>query len=1311
MAANETENQSTLKAYLRRLSNLSANNPSLLLLRLTAAAVDWKETDFLNRQSAIDLLKNVIERKKNITLCEIADARRTDTNLLSQRLKSIFRKSNEIEEERGTKDLYIGYPIIEGRLQDDTPIRCPLLYIPVALKLEQHHWKINFRTGEEITFNKNFWLAYTLFNQVQLPEELIEYSFEATTWIELLPEIYEKVGKHIPYIKATSALFEQQLKPFENYKKADFQGLTEGKTGQLQLHNQAVLGIFPQSDSYLAPDYAQLIEQKASLTQIFDKKKETLPFQNIQESDIITPFALDASQEKVLHEVKKGGSLVVQGPPGTGKSQLICHLVADAIAQGKSVLVVCQKRIALDVVYQRLQEKKLHPHSALVHDVKADRQAIFDKIAAQVHAVESYQTANNQLDTVYLEREFLSICKEIDKTTQLLEQLRTALFDEKLAGISIKFLYLQAKPHLPTIAVSDILSQLKMNDLIEKKAVLLRYFKHYENVKHETIARRSFANFDFEELKKIQKYLAQFSTILAKLKNSWKHLNLPQQDIFYLRNFLKKHLEKLESTIVEIEFFEEQKYQRIALPLKESTTREIEQTVYLLCNYTFPDNANELQAKAEKAEQSWFYAWKWKYFYKKEKKEWQKLTESVGMTERDIATFGKELKQYQEAQTKWKNWATAWSAYHFPTEPNISLVKKWLKNVEMTTELEQHVQQLPTCWIQEQERNRKSKRYFTHLKKYLQEQVAQIEKTERLFKKWSKYFTKEQLQKIEKQPDYAEYLSQFLEEKFESLVAIDQIELGLGNTWKTLLKRLKEAENDWTAYATETSSTEHAAWQLLENSVQQAWIKHIENEYPILRMVDSPEISFQEEHLQHCIAKKYELAQAITQLKAQENTYKTVLFNRLGNRITYRDLLHQATKKKHKWSLRKMVQQHADELFQLLPCWLCSPETVSAVFPLDFEFDLVIFDEASQCYAEKGIPALYRGKQVIVAGDSKQLQPFNLYQVRWEEQPDQEDLSPDVEVDSLLDLTQRYLPQISLTVHYRSRSLALIDFSNRFFYNKKLQLIPERHEVEQPQPAIAFFKCEQGVWKNNRNEPEAELVTEKLLKNVKETPQKTFCVITFNSYQQQLILDKIEKYYEQHQAGVPHNIAVKNIENVQGDEYDVVIFSVGYAPTAAGKFNMQFGSLSTSGGENRLNVAVTRAKEKIMIVSSIEPHQLHVENTQNEGAKLLKAYLEYAKSVAQGEFIAALPEYSIKNEHHTQVMLWQKLQQQQPSWQRKYPFADLVHQNNQKLLLTDDEAYYAATSVKEIHAYLPTTLRQKKWQFERMFSRNWWKKK
>ncbi len=405
------------------------------------------------------------------------------------------------------------------------------------------------------------------------------------------------------------------------------------------------------------------------------------------------------------------------------------------------------------------------------------------------------------------------------------------------------------------------------------------------------------------------------------------------------------------------------------------------------------------------------------------------------------------------------------------------------------------------------------------------------------------------------------------------------------------------------------------------------------------------------------------------------------------------------------------MNEFEDELFRVMPCWLVSPESVSTIFPMKEMFDLVIFDEASQCFAERGIPAMYRAKQVVVAGDDQQLRPNDLYQARWlEEEPDH----PDLEIDSLLELCTRYLLTVDLRCHYRSQSLPLIDFSNQHFYQGRLQLLPDRNAVNRPEPPIEYIKVS-GTWSDNTNLVEAEKIVELVMGLIRDHPRKSVGIVTFNSSQQSLILDLLEEKSAAMGRILPESLFSKNIENVQGDEKDIIIFSIAYAPDKKGKLSVQFGSLNQQGGENRLNVAITRAREKIIVVTSILPHELQVADTAHRGPKLLKDYLQYAQDVSQNNF---KPFASSETTHSLQWYLKRKIKEFGQSKfssatieVNHFPFADvtvLLSDQYAGIILTDDENYFKSLSVKERHASLPELLEQKNWKYLSQYSRHYW---
>ncbi len=587
-------------------------------------------------------------------------------------------------------------------------------------------------------------------------------------------------------------------------------------------------------------------------------------------------------------------------------------------------------------------------------------------------------------------------------------------------------------------------------------------------------------------------------------------------------------------------------------------------------------------------------------------------------------------------------------------------------------------------------------------------------KMEKLFKplyllqqkknEWAQYLTLNQIEKIISESKYAEQLEETVQRDFDALCEFDKLHEQFSETERGAINKSKELAGTWEPKKLVTAFL---------NSVYAAWIDHLETKFPILRIPSSGRLSGLERELRDLIQQKESISNEILLLRAREKVFEELEFNRLNNRVTYRDLYHQLTKKKKIWPVRKVVSEFENELFRLLPCWLTSPESASAIFPMREMFDLVIFDEASLCFAEKGIPALFRAKHAVISGDIQQLRPSDLYTTRWiEEDTDQ----PDLEVDSLLNLGSRYLMSMTLQGHYRSQSLELIEFSNYHFYKNKLSLLPDRNAFNEEEPAISYIKVE-GVWDNQTNQAEANKIAELVVESYRNHPDKQVGVVTFNAPQQTLILDVLEEKFSAHSESVPSSLFVKNIENVQGDERDIIIFSIGYAPDKKKKMSAQFGSLNLAGGENRLNVAITRAREKIIIVASILADQLKVEDAKNAGPKLLKEYLQYGWQVSNGTNTHYKKSTQSKSRRAVSIQLKNIMQEFLPHRidatieDETVPFADLVVKKANQytgLILTDDTHYFESMSAKAWHAQTPHLFELKHWKYTLTHSRHYW---
>lgn len=323
--------------------------------------------------------------------------------------------------------------------------------------------------------------------------------------------------------------------------------------------------------------------------------------------------------------------------------------------------------------------------------------------------------------------------------------------------------------------------------------------------------------------------------------------------------------------------------------------------------------------------------------------------------------------------------------------------------------------------------------------------------------------------------------------------------------------------------------------------------------------------------------------------------------------------------------LRKLFAQIPGLILQLRPLLMMSPTTISQLLDMDrFQFDLVIFDEASQVPVEHAIGGIVRAKQVIIVGDKQQLPPTSFFARMDDEDTDEEEEIVDSFESILKEGEASGLPVRMLRWHYRSRDESLIAFSNAHFYDNYLVTFPSvLHQNNGASPFVEFVYVKDGVYRRGKSERtnpnEARRVVDLVVSNLRSDPNTSIGIVTFSSSQQQIIdllLDRefrISPELRQLADDPSEPLFVKSIEQVQGDERDVIVFSVGYGRDESGKFLRNFGPLNQDGGDRRLNVAVTRARSKVLLVASIQPEDISLEKTESRGAQLLRAYMLYAR--------------------------------------------------------------------------------------------------
>lgn len=345
-------------------------------------------------------------------------------------------------------------------------------------------------------------------------------------------------------------------------------------------------------------------------------------------------------------------------------------------------------------------------------------------------------------------------------------------------------------------------------------------------------------------------------------------------------------------------------------------------------------------------------------------------------------------------------------------------------------------------------------------------------------------------------------------------------------------------------------------------------------------------------------------------------------------------LRYEMQKKAKHLPLRELMNQAPGAVLSLTPCLLMSPLSIAQYLSSDTaDFDLVVFDEASQIPVWDAIGAIARGKQVVMVGDPKQLPPTNFFD---RAESDSEDVDVESDLESILEeCIGANLPRMHLSWHYRSRHESLIAFSNHRYYEGGLVTFPSPLTADR---AVSFHHVADGVYEKGGariNKPEAKALVADLVARLKAPGFResglTLGVVTFNSEQQTLILDLLDEERRKAPSIEPffmdtelEPVFVKNLESVQGDERDIMYFSLTYGPTVGGQISMNYGPMNKQGGERRLNVAITRARHELRVFSSLRPEQLDLSRTQAVGVRDLKHFMEFAERGARalGEAVA-----------------------------------------------------------------------------------------
>ncbi len=433
-------------------------------------------------------------------------------------------------------------------------------------------------------------------------------------------------------------------------------------------------------------------------------------------------------------------------------------------------------------------------------------------------------------------------------------------------------------------------------------------------------------------------------------------------------------------------------------------------------------------------------------------------------------------------------------------------------------------------------------------------------------------------------------------------------------------------------------------------------------------------------------------------------------------------LRKEMAKKSKQMAIRKLLSDMPDLLPLIKPCVMMSPlSACQFIDPRKIRFDVVIFDEASQICPEDAIGSVMRGRQLVVVGDSKQLPPTRFFEkIEGDEETEIQDL------ESILDECATIgMPQKMLLWHYRSRNESLIAFSNAYYYENRLYTFPSA-DLPGPTSGIEFVHVPEGVYDRGGkrdNKMEAKKVADLVFEQFKAHPEMSLGVVAFSEEQQLAILDVIEymkklkpDFQQYFDEGQEESFFVKNLENVQGDERDVMFFSVGYGKDLDGKLVMNFGPLNMEGGHRRLNVAITRARRQVKLVSSMQPEDIDP-NSSSKGVLLLRRYMEFARGRGDRSALGCDSRHEDEGDKPLEDSIFNTLSNMGLTLHRsvgcsgyRLDMAVMDPEKNQKHILgieCDGLNYASGRTARDRERLREDVLQGLGWNMHRIWSRDW----
>ena len=1039
----------------------------------------------------------------------------------------------------------------------------------------------------------------------------------------------------------------------------------------------------------------------------------TVP-ESVNTDEAYLPVTVDSSQLKAINMAAGGVSFVLHGPPGTGKSQTITAMIANALTKGMTVLFVAEKMAALEVVQKRLVALGIQDFCLELHSNKATKKAVLNQLKRSLEIV----AWGTQTD--------------YDEKIQDIRRMRAGL------DAYAKELHVQRSFGKSLRQLMDIYETIP---------------DFGKDVRFDHAFAASLMESDLEHQKRALECLIAAGKAIGHPHNhplqAVHQTEYSQKLKFDLQDILVAYQSALEKWKADAELFIRQ--MELTPPVSEAQWREI-------CIY-----AGSIVVSAEippfllKTEGNNFDAIDRGFselitFVDRRETLESKRGELLGQWNENFLKMDMGIfrNQYDQANKKFfgKNKALAaltaemqaYASFQVLTEKIPAYLLDILFFQQEMKEVETLEAQLTYEWkniLQSHGTRAELEEYQAFIKRQLQIMAQYSEQIRRL----------ETVGSLDACRDLAKRLIQDLDEVNETQnAAIELLDLkfdgGSSENWMDSRLRLcaeilenASAMKDWIVYrqflkecreygldpicdAYEEGLPHEQVMDVYLKSIYKSIILSVIEEEPVLN-------GFTGTGFNEKIAQFKKLDQEFMELTKEEMyyqlshqlpaSYDSVQINRELN------LLRRAISSNGRGiSIRTLFEQIPTVLTRLRPCMLMSPISVAQYMAAENDlFDLVIFDEASQLPTCKAVGVLARGKNAVIVGDPNQMPPTSFFAGNAvdEDNLDIEDL------DSILDdCLALGMPQAYLHWHYRSRHESLISFSNQEFYENSMLTFPSVNDRERRVSLVkvdGFFDRKKG----RVNEGEARAIVEEIRRRY-ETPElsnQTIGVVTFNISQQTLIEDYLQAEYQKDpdfdnwaNSG-EERMFVKNLENVQGDERDVILFSVSFGPDADGKLLLNFGPLNKEGGWKRLNVAVSRARQEMIVYTTMTADMIDLKRTKSKGVESLKSFLEFAqKGKLQGEY----REAGVQKRQGILERICQEIADAGFQYQKavghsrfKVDIAVINPYNEEEYLLgilLDGDSYQQSANTKDREIAQISVLEGLGWTLHRVWTMDWW---